>query len=127
MQLFLFGFASRWRSRTSRLASMTRIAALGAGEVIDGAAGSPNVRHLVRLDSPQAVARAIDNRDVIAAMIFAADFSRDVAAHRAAQVQVVFDGRRSNAAQIVNGYLGQIVASVGAGISASPQMPAVAS
>jgi ABC-2 type transport system permease protein len=68
------------------------------------------------------VARAIDNREVIAVMNFDANFSRDVAAHRPAQVQVVFDGRRSNAAQIVNGYLSQIVAGVGAEISASPQM-----
>jgi len=33
----------------------------------------------------------------------------------------VLDGRRSNAAQIVDGYLGQIVANVGAEISASPR------
>jgi ABC-2 type transport system permease protein len=69
------------------------------------------------------VARAIDNRDVIAVMIFDANFSRDVAARRPAQVQVAFDGRRSNAAQIVSGYLGRIVADVGAELSASPQRP----
>ena len=123
MQLLLFGFASTLEVKNITLGIYDKDCGAWSREVIDGAAGSPNVRHLVRLDSPQAVARAIDDRDVIAVMIFDADFSRAVAAHRSAQVQVVFDGRRSNAAQIVNGYLGQIVAAVGAEISASPRLP----
>jgi ABC-2 type transport system permease protein len=122
LQLFLFGFASTLEVKNITLGIYDQDRGVWSREVIDSAAGSPNVRHLVRLDSPQAVARAIDNRDVIAVMIFDANFSRNVAAHRSAQVQVVFDGRRSNAAQIVNGYLGRIVDSVGAGIAASPQM-----
>jgi ABC-2 type transport system permease protein len=123
LQLFLFGFASTLEVKNITLGIYDQDRGAWSREVIDAAAGSPNVRHLVRLDSPQAVARAIDNREVIAVMSFDANFSRDVAAHRPAQVQLVFDGRRSNAAQIVNGYLGQIVAGVGAGILASPQIP----
>jgi ABC-2 type transport system permease protein len=42
------------------------------------------------------------------------DFDRRVAAGKPATVGVVLDGRRSNAAQIVNGYVTQIVAGVGA-------------
>lgn len=123
LQLFLFGFASTLEVKNITLGIYNQDRGAWSREVINAVAGSPNVRHLLVLDSPQAVARAIDNRDVIAAMIFNANFSRDVAAHSSTQVQVVFDGRRSNAAQIVNGYLGQIVASVGAEISASPQTP----
>ena len=37
------------------------------------------------------------------------DFSREVAAGRPATVQLIFDGRRSNAAQIVAGYAANIV------------------
>lgn len=124
LQLFLFGFASTLEVKNIDLGIYDQDRGAWSREVIDSAAGSPNVSHLVRLDSPQAVARAVDNREVIAVMIFDANFSRDVAAHRPAQVQVVLDGRRSNAAQIVNGYLGQIVANVGAEISASSRPPA---
>ena len=123
LQLILFGFASTLEVKNITLGIYDQDHGVWSRGVIDGAAGSPNVKHLVRLDSPRAVARAIDNREVIAVMNFDANFSRDVAAHRPAQVQVVFDGRRSNAAQIVNGYLSQIVAGVGAEISASPQTP----
>ncbi len=122
IQLFLFGFAATLEVKNITLGVYDQDRGAWSREVINAAAGSASVKHLVRLDSPQAVARAIDNRDVIAVMVFDANFSRDVAAHRAAQVQVVFDGRRSNAAQIVNGYLAQIVAGVGAEISASPQV-----
>ena len=123
LQLFLFGFASTLEVKNFNLGIYDQDRGAWSRQVINSAAGSPNVGHLVRLDSPQAVARAIDNRDVIGVMIFDANFSRDVAAHRPAQVQVAFDGRRSNAAQIVSGYLGQIVSSVGAEISARPQPP----
>jgi ABC-2 type transport system permease protein len=121
MQLILFGFASTLEVKNFNLGIYDQDRGAWSREVIDSAAGSRNVGRLVRLDSPAAVARAINNRDVIAVMIFDASFSRDVAAHRPAQVQVVYDGRRSNAAQIVSGYLGQIVASVGAEVTATAQ------
>ena len=39
-----------------------------------------------------------------------ADFSREAAAGRPAEVQLLLDGRRANAAQLVAGYAGEIVA-----------------
>jgi len=43
-------------------------------------------------------------------------FSADVAVHRPATIGAVFDGRRSNSAQIVAGYLSAIAASTGAAL-----------
>ena len=51
---------------------------------------------------------------MIAALQIPTDFSRTIAAGGSGQVQVLVDGRRSNAGQIVVGYLGAIAADVGA-------------
>ena len=56
----------------------------------------------------------IDRGEVIAALQIPTDFSRTIAAGGSGQVQVLVDGRRSNAGQIVVGYLGAIAADVGA-------------
>ncbi len=52
---------------------------------------------------------AVDRQRVLAALHIGPTFSRDVAAGRAPDVQIILDGRRSNASQIVSGYLSQIV------------------
>src|SRR5690606_38278040 len=69
--------------------------------------------------------RLIDEQLVLAALRFDASFSRDLEAGRPANLQVVLDGRRSNAAQIVAGYLSEIVAGVAA--DANPRAAAGAS
>lgn len=114
MQLFLFGFAATLEVKNVTLGIYDRDRGGYSQEIVNRIAGSPNVIRLVSLDSPEAVADAIDNRKVIAVVAFDQGFSRDVAAGRPATVQAVFDGRRSNAAQIVNGYLNTIVGGFGA-------------
>ncbi len=76
--------------------------------------GSRNVGRVVRLHSADELRAAIDLQTVLAAVVIDQRFDRDVAAARPARIGVVLDGRRSNAAQIVAGYLGAIAASVGA-------------
>jgi ABC-2 type transport system permease protein len=57
---------------------------------------------------------AIDTRRALTALHIGPDFSRAIEAGRQAQVQILLDGRRSNAAQIVNGYLERIIAGLAA-------------
>ena len=51
----------------------------------------------------------IDSRSVLLVLHIQSDFSRKVAAGEPATVQLILDGRRSNAAQIVAGYATDIV------------------
>lgn len=51
----------------------------------------------------------IDKQKVIGAMIFPSDFSRKVAAGKAPEMQLLFDGRRLNSASIVASYLQKII------------------
>src|SRR3546814_16580401 len=92
-----------------------------SSEFFSRLAGSPNVREVVRLNSRADLHDAIDNRRVIAAIAFDQDFSADIAAGRPATIQAIFDGRRSNAAQIVAGYLARIAADVGADVTRSEE------
>jgi len=64
-------------------------------------AGSPNIRGLVWIRSPEELRSAIDNQRVIVAVSIDQRFSADIEAGRPATIQAVFDGRRSNAAPIV--------------------------
>ena len=55
----------------------------------------------------------LERRDVLLGLQFPSDFSRDVAAGRPAQVQVILDGRRANAAQVTLSYLVVIARELG--------------
>ncbi|MGO7565846.1 ABC transporter permease, partial [Rhizobium johnstonii] len=68
---------------------------------------------------------AIDNQTAIAAVEIGPDFSRNIEAGAPADLQVVLDGRRSNASQIFAGYLSQIgVALTVETMSAPARLPA---
>lgn len=116
LQLVLFTYAATLEVRNVDIGVYDRDQGRWSAEFVNQLAGSPNVRRIVRLDSPQALRAAIDNRRVIAAISFDADFSRRITAGQTGTVQAIFDGRRSNAAQIVAGYLERIAASVGAAV-----------
>lgn len=114
VQLFIFGFAATLEIKNFDVGILDRDAGIWSHEVVARIAGSPNVGRVVQLDSRAALQEAINNRKVIAALSFDDQFSADVASGRTGQVQIILDGRRSNASQIVAGYLQQIIASVSA-------------
>jgi ABC-2 type transport system permease protein len=116
IQLLVFGYASTMEVKHVTIGVLDRDGGQWSHEIIQRLAGSPTVMHIVRLDSDAALARAIDSQQVIAALRFDAHFSADVSAGRGAVMGAVFDGRKSNAAQIVGGYIGRIVAGVSAEI-----------
>lgn len=113
IQLILFSAAATLEVKNIDLGVYDRSGGAAASEFVNQLAGSPEVHSLVRLSSPVALQRAIDDQRIIAAIKFDAQFDRDVAAGRTGTVDVILDGRRSNAAQIVAGYLDRIAASSG--------------
>lgn len=119
MQLILFSAAATLEVKHFDVAIFDRDQSVASAEFIRQLAASPNVGRLIAVDSAQGLRRAIDDRKVVAALSFEEGFSRSVAAGRSASVQVLFDGRRSNASQIVASYLGQIAASTGAVVKPS--------
>lgn len=123
MQLFVLGFASTLEVKNIDVGVYNRDDGAWSREFVQRLAGSPNIRRIVRIDHPAALREAIDDQRVIAAVVLDQRFSADVAARRPATIQAVFDGRRSNAAQIVSGYLERIAGELGAELAPAAVRP----
>jgi len=125
VQLFVFGFATTLEVKNFDVAVYDRDGGHWSQEFIQRLGGSPNVRRVITVSSSQAARKAIDERSVIAVVMFDQQFSANLSAHRPAIIQAVLDGRRSNSAQIVAGYLAVIADQMGAEIAAQrrPEAP----
>lgn len=77
-------------------------------ELIQRIKGSPYFSHVYEFTHQKEVRQAIDKQNVVVSLQFQPNFSRLIAANKTAQVQVILDGRKSNASQIVMGYLNRI-------------------
>jgi ABC-2 type transport system permease protein len=64
---------------------------------------------ILYLTSESEVQSAIDSQRALAAVHIGQDFSRNLASRQQAPVQILLDGRRSNSAQILSGYLNSIL------------------
>src|SRR3990167_1394972 len=70
--------------------------------------GSPYFKHVYETKDPHKIREVIDEQKAIVALQMQSNFSRLVAKGESAPVQVILDGRKSNASQIVLGYLNLI-------------------
>jgi len=127
MQLLIFSYAVTLDVDNVRIAVLNDDAGRGSAELIQNLGAASFVRSLIRVDNPAALAAAIDQREVIAALHIPADFSRKLTGGEPAVAQVLLDGRRANAAQITLSYLNAVAAETGAALSesASPAAPRV--
>ena len=114
VQLVVFSYAATLEVRNVDIVVLNRDSGRWGHELVQRIDGAPTFRTIARVEHPEAVRDAIDMQRAIAAVQIGPTFSRDIEAGRPADVQIILDGRRSNAAQIVAGYLGQIVAGLAA-------------
>lgn len=118
LQLFLFGFASTMEVNNIRVGVLDQDHGRWSREVVERLAGSPNVAEIVLLHSEEELREAIGRQRVIAALRFDQRFSADVDTGKGALIGAVYDGRRSNAAQIVASYVERIAGETGASLAA---------
>lgn len=89
-----------------------------SGQPVRGLAG---LQVVARFDNPRAVQEALDAQKVKAVLHVGQTFSADVAAGRPTRVQLVLDGRKSNAALILQSYaLGIVEATISRGRARPP-------
>lgn len=105
LQMFVFSYVATLDVSNIDIGILNRDAGRWSIEFLQRLQGAPAFRDLRRFATQQQAREAIDNRSVIATLQFKTEFSRDIEAGRPAELQVVLDGRRSNASQIVLGYL----------------------
>ena len=123
VQMLVFTFAATQEVKNVPVAVLNKDYGTYARDLVARIEGSPNFSRVVHLRSDAEVAPAIDSRAVLMVVHVGPDFSRDVAAGRPAKVQLLLDGRRSNAAQLVAGYAAEIVARYNAELAADRSGP----
>jgi len=114
MQLFIFTYATTLDVKNVDIGILDRSSGAHSVELVQRLAGSPNFRRIELLRTPKQLKSAIDNQKVIAALVIDEDFDRQLARGESATIGLVLDGRRSNAAQIVAGYVTNIAGGMGA-------------
>ncbi|MBN8819066.1 MAG: ABC transporter permease [Sphingomonas sp.] len=114
IQLLVFTFATTLDVKNVDIGLIDHSNGVHARELVQRIEASPQFRGVIRLDSEQAMEHAIDRQQVIAALVIEADFDRQIARGEPARVGLVLDGRRSNAAQILAGYVSRIAGGYGA-------------
>ncbi|MEO7200797.1 MAG: ABC transporter permease [Dokdonella sp.] len=113
MQLMIFTFATTLEVRNANIAIYNQDAGRWSHELQARVGAADFVNRLYTVQDPAQLRDLIDRRKVIAALDMGPEFSRDIAAGGSGTVQVIVDGRRSNAGQIAVGYLNAIAADVG--------------
>ena len=123
VQLLLFGFATTLEVKAIDIGIVDRDGGRAAQAMVAALDGSPNIRTLRNYPSEDALDEGIARREVIAGLILPQRLSADIAAGRGGEVLALLDGRRTNAAQIVGGYLGQIAERAGAELRPATRAP----
>jgi len=109
LQMFIFAYAATQEVKNVRIAVFNQDMGTAARDLVARFEGSTNFRAVDHLQSDAELARAIDSRRVLLVVHIRQDFSRSVAAGRPTSVQLIQDGRSSNASQILGGYAQQII------------------
>jgi drug efflux transport system permease protein len=127
LQMIVFTFAATQEVRDVPIAVLNEDSGIYARDLVARVEGSPNFSRVVHLRSDSEVEPAINSRRSLMVVHLGVDFSRQVAAGRPAAVQLILDGRRSNAAQLVAGYAGDIVSRYDLELASSRRGPIAAS
>ncbi|MDE6735144.1 MAG: ABC transporter permease [Desulfovibrio sp.] len=115
LQIVVFGWAATMEVRNVDVAVLSRDSGLWSREILHRIEGSPTFRSVFHLMGEEEVRPVLDGQKVLFVLVFDEEFSRNVERGHPAEVQVILDGRRSNAAQIAASYLSQIVEGVARG------------
>jgi ABC-2 type transport system permease protein len=109
IQLFIFAFAATLDVQNVSIGILNRDSGEQGFELVQRFHGAPTFTHIFYLKSMEEVAPFIDNKNGIMVVSIDEQFSRNLDAGKKAFVQLILDGRKSNAAQIVSGYTTAII------------------
>ncbi len=108
VQMFVFSYAATLDVTNVDIGVVNRDAGRWNAEFVQRLDGAPTFRSVTPMSNLKEAREAIDNRQVIAVLNIGENFSRNIVSGKPAKIQVILDGRRSNASQIVLGYMSAI-------------------
>ncbi len=104
IQLFIFSFAATQEVKNQTLAILNLDHGRPALTLEQDFTAASTFSEVLQLQRAEEIPAVIDQQQAIAVLWIPEDFSRDIEAGRAAQASFILDGRKTNAAQIVQGY-----------------------
>lgn len=109
IQLFVFAFAATLDVKNASIAILNRDAGEKGFLLTEKFYGSPIFTHITFLKSIEEIHPYIDQQKGILVISIDEQFSRNLDANKHTPLQLIFDGRKSNTAQIVGGYAQTII------------------
>ncbi len=122
MQIVVFGWAATLEVRNVDVAILDHDNGALGRAIVHRLQGAPTFRHVFFLQNEADIRPAIEEERALMAIVLAQDLSRRTATGQPVEVQVLLDGRRSNAAQIASYYLQSMLNDVGAATPLGQQM-----
>ena len=113
MQIVIFGWAATMEVRNVDVAVLNHDSGNWSREVVRRLQGSHTFRSVTFLNGEADIRPVIERQQALFVVVFDEEFSRRIDAGNPSQMQVILDGRRSNAAQIASYYLETIVRGIG--------------
>lgn len=109
IQLCIFAFAATLDVQNVTIGILNRDNGEKGFELLQRFHGAPVFTHISYLHSISEIAPFLDNQRGTMVVSLDEQFSRNLDAKKAAQVQLILDGRKSNSAQIIAGYSVEII------------------
>jgi ABC-2 type transport system permease protein len=109
LQLFVFGYAATFDLNDIPVAVYNEDRSTPSRELIARVIGSPHFHLHSYLDNDKQITPLIDDKDILIVLHISQNFSANLLKQETAKVQVIIDGRNSNTALLVQGYLQNIV------------------
>jgi len=109
LQVLVFGYAATFDLNHVPFAVYNEDGGQASRELVARFEGSPNFRLVQELRRENEIAPMIDSRDALLLLHIGPKFGRNLSLGEPAPLQVIVDGRDSNTAQIVLGYVRTIV------------------
>lgn len=109
VQLFVFAWAATLDVKNVTIGILNKDSGEQAFELVQRFHGSLTFTHIVYLHSVEEIAPFIDNQRGLMVIHIDEQFSRNLDAHKRADIQLILDGRKSNTTQILLGYSSAIV------------------
>ena len=109
LQLIIFAYAATLEVTNIELAIYNQDRGAQSQELINRLQGSRFFSYILFLEHEEQIKPVIDEQQATAVIQIPQNFSAQINAGNPVRIQAILDGRRSNASQIVNGYLQQIV------------------
>lgn len=109
LQLLVFGYAATFDLNDIPFAVYNEDRSAPSRELVARIAGSPNFDLVAYLDHEGQIEPLINNKEVLMVLHLGPRFSAGLHSGRSAEAQVIIDGRNSNTALLLLGYLRSIV------------------